>query len=222
MKVLKTKSKTGKTAFMAWKEYSHAKKVSRNEDYGTEEIDYQRATAGGGELVIQLAKLDGLKVIASAGLNEKVKFMEAIGADVAFNYKKTRPSDVLNKEGPIDVSVIMCVAVVKSIYFGTDTYWDNVGGETLEAALDAASVGARSINLMNIVANSISMHGFIIFKLELEYQEEFDATIPDKVASGEFKYTEEITEGLDKVGDVILAVQKGQNKAKAVIKVADD
>lgn len=75
---------------------------------------------------------------------------------------------------------------------------------------------------MNIVAKSISMNGFIVFRLEHKYQEEFYATIPAKVASGKLKYTEEVTEGLDKVGDVILAVQKGQNKAKAVIKVADD
>ncbi|KAH0578570.1 hypothetical protein H2248_003717 [Termitomyces sp. 'cryptogamus'] len=200
----------GKTAFMAWKEYSRAKKG-----------ETAFVTAGGGpvgSLVIQLAKLDGLKVIASAGSDEKVKFMEAIGADVAFNYKKTKTSDVLSKEGPVDV------------------YWDNVGGETLEAALDAASVGARFIecgmisgynadmpihNLLNVVAKSISMNGFIVFRLEHKYEEEFYATIPQKVASGKLKYTEEVTEGLDKVGDVILAVQKGQNKAKAVIRVAD-
>ena len=54
-------------------------------------------------LVIQLAKADGLKVIASAGSDEKVKFMKEIGADVAFNYKTTSTSDVLKKEGPINV-----------------------------------------------------------------------------------------------------------------------
>ena len=57
-------------------------------------------------LVVQLAKLDGLKVIASAGSDEKVKFMKEIGADVAFNYKTTSTSDILEKEGPIDVSVL--------------------------------------------------------------------------------------------------------------------
>ena len=56
--------------------------------------------------VIQLAKLDhGLKVIASAGSEEKVKFMKEIGADVAFNYKTTPTNDILEKEGPVDVSV---------------------------------------------------------------------------------------------------------------------
>jgi NADPH-dependent curcumin reductase CurA len=54
-------------------------------------------------LVIQLAKADGLKVIASAGSDEKVRFMKEIGADVAFNYKTTSADEVLEKEGPIDV-----------------------------------------------------------------------------------------------------------------------
>ena len=56
-------------------------------------------------LVIQLAKLDGLKVIGSAGSDEKVEFMKEIGADVAFNYKTTSTNEILEKEGPIDVSV---------------------------------------------------------------------------------------------------------------------
>ena len=56
-------------------------------------------------LVIQLAKFDGLKVIASAGSEEKVKIMKEIGADVAFNYKTTSTNEILEKEGPIDVSV---------------------------------------------------------------------------------------------------------------------
>lgn len=49
--------------------------------------------------------MDGLKVIASAGSEEKVKFMKQVGADVAFNYKTTSTNEVLEKEGPINVSV---------------------------------------------------------------------------------------------------------------------
>lgn len=56
-------------------------------------------------MVIQLAKQSGLKVIASAGTEEKVKFMQSLGADVAFNYKTTDTRTVLGKEGPIDVYV---------------------------------------------------------------------------------------------------------------------
>lgn len=53
--------------------------------------------------VIQLAKAEGLKVIASAGSDEKVAFMKELGADVAFNYKTEKTSDVLAREGPINM-----------------------------------------------------------------------------------------------------------------------
>jgi len=56
-------------------------------------------------LVIQLAKMDGLKVIASAGSEEKLQFMKEVGADVVFNYKTTNVADVLEKEGPVDMLV---------------------------------------------------------------------------------------------------------------------
>lgn len=65
-------------------------------------------TAGAGPVgatVIQLAKAEGLKVIASAGSEEKVAFMKSIGADVAFNYKTQKTLDVLKKEGPINMCV---------------------------------------------------------------------------------------------------------------------
>ena len=53
--------------------------------------------------MIQLAKLDGLKVIASAGSDDKVEYMKSLGADVVFNYKTTNTAEILEKEGPIDV-----------------------------------------------------------------------------------------------------------------------
>jgi hypothetical protein len=60
-------------------------------------------------MVIQIAKQDGLKVIASAGSDEKVKFMKEIGADVAFNYKTTDVREVLAKEGPLDMCVVLII-----------------------------------------------------------------------------------------------------------------
>lgn len=76
-------------------------------------------------------------------------------------------------------------------------------------------------NLIEVIGKDITLRGFIVFRLLPKYQEEFYATVPEKIAKGEIKYKEEVTHGLDKVGDVILAVQKGTNKAKAVIHVAD-
>ncbi|KAJ7119361.1 hypothetical protein C8R43DRAFT_1035354 [Mycena crocata] len=202
----------GKTAFMGWKVYSEAK---------AGEVAFVTAGAGSvGSMVIQLAKQAGMKVIASAGSEEKVKFMQSIGADVAFNYKTTSTREVLEKEGPVDV------------------YWDNVGGESLEAAIDFAAINARFLecgaisgyntgpkplaNFNLVVGKCLHIHGILVFRLQPKYDAEFYATIPDKLASGELKYAEEITKGLDKAGDVILAVQEGRNKAKAVILVAEE
>ncbi|KXN88465.1 Zinc-type alcohol dehydrogenase-like protein PB24D3.08c [Leucoagaricus sp. SymC.cos] len=205
----------GQVAYTGWKEFAKPK----NDD-----VVY--VTTGGGpigscaEFVIQLAKADGLKVIGSAGSDEKVAFMKELGADVAFNYKTTDVRDILSKEGPIDI------------------FWDHVGGETLEAALDHAKVGARFVecgmisgyfnggasvrNLMQIVTKDITIRGFIFIRTFDKYREEFYAVVPEKISKGEIKYKEEVTHGLDKVGDVLLGVLKGENKAKAVIRVADD
>ena len=56
-----------------------------------------------GSFLIQIAKADGLKVIASAGSEEKVKFMQECGADVAFNYKTTSTKETLDKHGSINL-----------------------------------------------------------------------------------------------------------------------
>ncbi|KAN0091111.1 hypothetical protein V8E55_004677 [Tylopilus felleus] len=201
----------GQTAYCGWKEYAQAKKG---------DVAFVSTGAGAvGSLVIQLAKRDGLKVIASAGSDEKVGFMKELGADLAFNYKTTKTFEVLEKEGPIDV------------------YWDNVGGETLEAALAAANTHARFIecgmisgyntkpypvkNLVNIVAKEIKLHGFVVSSLLPKYQDAFYAEVPPFIASGKFKLKEDLSKGLESVGEAILAVQKGTNTGKSVILVAD-
>ncbi|KAF8891568.1 hypothetical protein CPB84DRAFT_1826199 [Gymnopilus junonius] len=203
----------GQTAFMAWREYSSAKKG--------ETVFVSTGAGSVGSLVIQLAKLDGLKVIASAGSDEKVQFMKEVGADVAFNYKTTKTEEVLVKEGPIDI------------------YWDNVGGETLEAAIDAAKLNARFIecgmisayntgysfpirNFFQIIGKSLTFHGFVIGRLVAKWGAEFYKTIPPLVASGQIKFKEHIYKGLEADGDVLLAVQKGTNNGKAIVHVADE
>ncbi|KAI0689656.1 hypothetical protein C8T65DRAFT_711769 [Cerioporus squamosus] len=80
-------------------------------------VGSSRGTDPRGSVVVQLAKADGMKVIASAGSNEKAAWAAEIGADVVFKYKTTDVREVLQKEGPIDI------------------YCDNVGGEQLEAAI---------------------------------------------------------------------------------------
>lgn len=64
-------------------------------------------------------------------------------------------------------------------------------------------------------------HGFMVSTLRPKYTAQFRAEVVPKLVSGEFKFSEDITRGLDKVGDVLLAVQKGTNTGKAVVVVAD-
>ncbi|KAJ7351948.1 hypothetical protein DFH08DRAFT_739693 [Mycena albidolilacea] len=237
----------GKTAFAGWKEYSHAKKgevafvttgagmshtcsvesllnqSSHRTCRGVRafpllQIKYGLLTSSC-RMVIQLAKQDGLKVIASAGSDEKVKFMREIGADVAFNYKSTDTREVLEREGPIDV------------------YWDNVGGDVLDAALEHAAIHARFLvcgmisgynigyqgirNLNLTYMKSLAIYGIAILRLG-QYDEEFYTTIPRALAAGELKYSEDVKYGLDTVGEVLLAVQTGANTGKAVVVVAEE
>ncbi|KAJ7824035.1 alcohol dehydrogenase [Mycena leptocephala] len=201
----------GKTAFMGWKEFSRAKKVRARL--------LSNLSSPVGCMVIQLAKRDGLKVIASAGSDEKVQFMREIGADVAFNYRARIRGKSWLARGPL-------------------TYWDNVGGKMLDAALEHAALHGRILEcgtisgyntgyepVMNIHltwAKSLTISGILIFHLQDKYDEEFYATIPKAIAAGEIKYTEEISRGLESVGDAILRVQQGKNVAKAVVVVAEE
>ncbi|KAF5377333.1 hypothetical protein D9757_008008 [Collybiopsis confluens] len=203
----------GQTAYYGWKEYSKAK--------AGETVFVSTAAGPVGSMILQLAKQDGCKVIASAGSDEKVKFAKEIGADVAFNYKTTSTEEVLAKEGPIDI------------------YWDNVGGATLDAVLGNSNFFARVIicgyitqyngeeqygikNMQKVLQNRLTVNGVLVFDHHARYQEEFYNVIPRKLASGELKYSEDITRGLEKGGEAILEVQKGLNTAKKVIIVADD
>ncbi|KAE9395351.1 NAD(P)-binding protein [Gymnopus androsaceus JB14] len=203
----------GQTAYYGWKEYANAK--------AGETVFVSGGAGPVGSLVIQLAKQDGLKVIASAGSNEKVQFLKDVGADVAFNYKTESTADILKKEGPLHV------------------YWDNVGGTTLDLAIENAAIHARFIecgaisqynskdgvnmkNLDQIYALRIILYGFLFADLAPKWEEDFYAVVPKKLASGEFKYTEDMTRGLENAGKAILEVQVGKNKGKKVIVVADN
>ncbi|KAI0788288.1 NAD(P)-binding protein [Fomes fomentarius] len=201
----------GATAHHAWKEYAQG-----NSKKG--DVVFITAAA----VVVQLAKADGLKVIASAGSDNKVEYLRLIGADVAFNYKTTSTQEVLAKEGPITI------------------YWDNVGGQSLDAALQHAAQKAHFIicgmisnyndaqepynvrNLQNLVWREITFHGFTVSSLIPKYGEEFHRTFPARVASGEIKYKEHRVYGIEKGGEALLEMLQGKNFGKVVVVVAEE
>lgn len=77
-------------------------------------------------------------------------------------------------------------------------------------------------NLFQVIAKSLSINGFIVHRLYEKYLAEFYKAIPPLVVSGQIKHREDVFNGLETVGDGIVAVQKGTNKAKVVIHVADN
>lgn len=111
---------SGLTAFVGFEAFASAQPG---------ETMYISAAAGSvGSMVAQFAKLKGLKVIGSAGSDEKVKWLtEELGVDHAFNYKSMKPTEALKRYGPIDI------------------YWDNVGGEALEGAIEHSAYKGRII-----------------------------------------------------------------------------
>lgn len=87
-----------------------------------ETIFISAASGAVGQLVGQLAKREGLTVIGSVGDDKKLEFlMEELGFDGGFNYKKEKPADALKRLAPKGINI----------------YFENVGGEHLEAAIDA-------------------------------------------------------------------------------------
>jgi NADPH-dependent curcumin reductase CurA len=97
------------------------------------EVIFVSAASGAvGQIVGQLAKREGLKVIGSVGSDEKLKFIqEELGFDAGLNYKKEKPDEALKRIlGELGEE-------------GLNIYYDNVGGEQLDAALGALSTFGR-------------------------------------------------------------------------------
>ncbi|KAJ7609808.1 hypothetical protein FB45DRAFT_1066402 [Roridomyces roridus] len=205
----------GKAAWAGWKEFSNAQKGDT--------VFVPSGASAVCSMVIQLAKLEGLKVIASAGSEEKVDFLRKLGVDVAFNYKTVDTRGVLEREGPIDIC------------------WDIVGGDVLNAALDNAAVGARFLkcgqmtilnkvgshaliieNPMAIFGKSVSIHIMSSPVHIPKHLAEFNRTVPVALIDGTLVSSpEDVRHGLECVGEMIRAVQSGETKGKVIVVVGE-
>lgn len=77
-------------------------------------------------------------------------------------------------------------------------------------------------NLSRVVWREIKLYGFIIYSTFPKYEKEFYDEVPKLVKNGTIKFTEDRFIGLEQAGHAMEAVQRGTNKAKAVIIVAED
>lgn len=191
-----------------------------------ETIFVSAASGAVGQLVGQLAKHEGLKVIGSVGDDKKLDFItKDLGFDGGFNYKKEPPLQALQRLAP----------------GGIDIYYENVGGEQLEAAITHLNTFGRIVacgmisqynkppgeqygvkNLMNVVAKRLVMRGFIVFDAEMgpKYQEEHQRNVQKWIAEGEFKAEQSVTVGMDNAPEGLLGLFEGRNFGKAVLEVA--
>jgi NADPH-dependent curcumin reductase CurA len=175
-----------------------------------------------GSVAGQLAKIRGCHVIGSAGSVEKVRFLrEECGFDAAFNYTAGPVLGQLNREAPE----------------GIDVYFDNVGGETLEAALSALRVRGRIIacgsisgynaekprpgpsNLHNMITKRLTMKGFIVSDW-LDHLAAFEKEVGGLFRAGKVKHKETVVKGIDKAVDAFISLFHGQNVGKMVVELA--
>lgn len=174
-----------------------------------------------GNVAGQLAKLRGCHVIGSAGSESKVKFLlEECGFDRAFDYKVGPVLEQLNRAAPD----------------GIDVYFDNVGGETLEAALSALRVHGRIIacggisgyneekpqpgpsNLFNMITKRLTMKGLIVTDW-LDRQSEFEQEVGGYFQAGKLKNKETVVAGIEQAVEAFIGLFEGKNVGKMVVKL---
>ncbi|KAF8073464.1 hypothetical protein FPV67DRAFT_1620585 [Lyophyllum atratum] len=179
----------GLTAFVGFEGMVEAKEGNT--------IFVSSGASGVGSMVAQLAKLKGMKVIASAGTDAKVDYMRSLGVDFPFNYKRQSYESVLGKHGPINVA------------------WDNVGGEALDAILDALVPRSRAIicgvvssdnvppaeryrlkNTHLIMKKRLELRGFIVPEFIPQFIGKFLEEVPALMGQGKLKSEECATEGI--------------------------
>jgi NADPH-dependent curcumin reductase len=174
-----------------------------------------------GSLVGQIAKLKGCRVVGIAGGPEKCQWIvEELGFDAAIDYKSE------------DVGV----ALRELCPEGVDVYFDNVGGEILDAALARLARGARVVicgaisqynnldsmrgpsNYMSLLVNRARMEGFVVIDY-MGRMAEATHEMGAWIAEGKLIAREDFVEGFESFPDALVKLFKGENVGKLVLKV---
>jgi len=202
---------TGITAYFGLIDAAHAKE---------RDIVFVSAAAGAvGSVVVQIAKAKGMTVIGSAGGADKCEFVRSLGADQVIDYKAGSILKGLAGAAPE----------------GIDVYFDNVGGDHLDAAFALARQNARfaicgmieGYNdttpmsfrfIQRVIAMRIRLQGFIVFDY-FPRMAEFYRDMGPWLASGAVKSRETIVEGLEKAPDAFLGLFEGANVGKMLVKL---
>ncbi len=176
-----------------------------------------------GMVVGQIAKIKGCRVVGIAGGPAKCQYIiQELGFNAAIDYKSEDLKKALKQHCPK----------------GVDVYFDNVGGEILDAVLTQLARGARipicgaisqynnttpitgPSNYLSLLVNRARMEGFVVF----DYAPRFGEAVREMagwMATGKLKTREDIVEGLSTFPETFLKLFRGENFGKLLIKVAD-
>lgn len=187
------------------------------------------AAAGAvGQVVGQIARLKGCRVVGVAGSQAKCEYVvEELGFDACANYKLPSFAEDLKAACPA----------------GVDVYFENVGGLVLETVLELLNVGARiplcgtiaSYNvtelppgpnkvpllMRTLLTRRVTVRGFIIF----DHYDRLDAFLPEMsqwLREGKIKYREDVVEGLEQAPRAFQGLMVGENLGKLLVRVAAD
>src|SRR6476659_7726554 len=171
----------------------------------------------------QIAKIKGARAVGLAGSKEKCDYVvKELGFDACINYKTEDVKDALRQHCPKGINV----------------YFDNVGGEILDAALAQLARGARVVicgaisqycstsgfkgpnNYMSLLVNRARMEGFVVFNYASRYAEAL-REMAGWYSAGKLKSREDIAEGFQNFPETLLRLFSGENFGKQVLKVAD-
>ena len=180
------------------------------------------ASGAVGSVVCQIAKLKGCFIVGSAGSKKKIDWLkEKAGVDAAFDYHQTE-----------DVSATLAELAPE----GIDLYFDNVGGDHLEAAIGSLNDFGRIVacgmiatyneetpppgprNLFLVVAKRLRMQGFIV-RDSLDLQPEFHRQMTQWITDGQIVWEETVTEGLENAPEAFLNLFRGDKLGKALVKL---
>ncbi len=174
-----------------------------------------------GALVGEIAKIKGARAVGIAGGPEKCAYLtDELGFDAAIDYKSENVAHALHRHCPD----------------GIDVYFDNVGGEILDAALAQLARHARvvicgaisqyndaggvsgPVNYLSLLVNHATMTGYVIFDYVSQWAEG-GAQMAEWLARGQITAREHIVEGLENFPDTLLMLYRGENFGKLVLKV---
>lgn len=215
-KYLSALGMTGMTAYFGLLEVGQLK--------AGETVLVSGAAGAVGSVVGQIAKIKGCRAVGIAGGPEKCRFLvDELGFDAAIDYKEGKVRQAIKTHCPE----------------GVDVYFDNVGGEILDAALTRINRKARIVicgaisqynntgptvgpkNYMSLLVNRARMEGFLVF----DYAQHYAAAAREMgtwMQAGQLKSEEHVVEGLDQFYEAFLTLFSGEKRGKLLLKVADD